>query len=215
MSASGIGFALVHLSIKYNVNVTGASPRFTLDPKVNANSSPDYLHLTVCTSFIPSPNVSQSNMALMEVEFPSGFTANFDTLPSLQSSKNVSKVETKNGDTVVVIYFDSVTAKELCLTLDAMRKHKVAKLKPAVVTIFDYYDTTRRARMFYDIEQASVCDICEKGDCGQACTIRAAEQRSARSSTENPDRLDTKSAATLTAVNSIVVAAIAALFYLF
>lgn len=79
-------------------------------------------------------------MAVMEVEFPSGYTADLDRIPSIESSENVKKVETKNGDTVVIIYFDNLSTKELCPTLDAFRTHKVANQKPAPVTVYDYYD---------------------------------------------------------------------------
>lgn len=47
-------------------------------------------------------------MAVMEVTLPSGFTVDSDALPSLQMSQNVKRVETKNGDTVVILYFDKV-----------------------------------------------------------------------------------------------------------
>lgn len=47
-------------------------------------------------------------MAVMEVSLPSGFTVDSDALPSLQASQNVKRVETKNGNTVVVLYFDKV-----------------------------------------------------------------------------------------------------------
>ena len=47
-------------------------------------------------------------MAVMEVNFPSGFTVDQDALPSLELSQNVKKVETKNGDTMIVLYFDKV-----------------------------------------------------------------------------------------------------------
>lgn len=49
VTATGRGFALLQLSYRYNLNVTGAWPRFTLDPQPNKNSHKDYLHLTVCT----------------------------------------------------------------------------------------------------------------------------------------------------------------------
>lgn len=78
----------------------------------------------------------------MEAEFPSGFTADLDTLDSIRASENVKRVETKNADTVVVIYFDNVGGKELCPTMDAYRTHKVANQKPAPVVIYDYYDTS-------------------------------------------------------------------------
>lgn len=79
----------------------------------------------------------------MEVEFPSGFTADLDTLKTLEAYENVKLVETQDGDTKVIIYFDYVGAKWLCPTLDAFRTQKVAKHKPAAVTIYDYYDTCK------------------------------------------------------------------------
>lgn len=143
IEASGHGVAVVSVSYKYNMNVTGAWPRFTLDPQVNKNSNQDYLHLSVCTSFIPSGADNSSNMAVMEVAFPSGFTADMDTLPSLESSYGVKRVETKEGDTVVIMYFDNLDRNEVCPTLTAYRTHKVANQKPAPVTVYDYYDNSK------------------------------------------------------------------------
>lgn len=100
-------------------------------------------------SFVAIGNQTKSNMAVMEVEFPSGFTADLDTLPSLEVSENVMKVETKNGDTVVVVYFDHLTRKELCPTLDAFRTQKVAEQRPAAVTIYDYYDNCEFTNRFF------------------------------------------------------------------
>lgn len=48
-------------------------------------------------------------MAIMEVALPSGYTIETDSLPSLQNSQNVKRVETKEGDTIVVLYFDKVS----------------------------------------------------------------------------------------------------------
>lgn len=86
-------------------------------------------------------------MAVMEVRFPSGFTADLETIPSLEATENVKLVETKSGHTVMVIYFEYLGAKELCPTVDAFRTHKVAMQRPGVVTVYDYYDTCKR-RLF-------------------------------------------------------------------
>jgi hypothetical protein len=58
--------------------------------------------------FVGTQATNESNMAVMEVTLPSGFTVDGDALPSLRMSQNVKRVETKNGDTVVVLYFDKV-----------------------------------------------------------------------------------------------------------
>lgn len=80
-------------------------------------------------------------MAVMEVEFPSGYTCDIDSLKNLNSIETVKMVETKNGDTVATIYFDSLSEEEVCPTFSAYQTHKVAQQKPVPVTVFDYYDT--------------------------------------------------------------------------
>lgn len=47
-------------------------------------------------------------MVVMEVTLPSGYTVDNDALPSLQLSNNVKRIETKDGDSVVMLYFDKV-----------------------------------------------------------------------------------------------------------
>lgn len=82
-------------------------------------------------------------MAVMEVEFPSGYTVDSDSIPDLMASANVKKVETKNGDSTVIVYFDHIGATELCPTFVAVQSHKVAKQKPASISVYDYYDTCK------------------------------------------------------------------------
>ena len=89
ISAKGRGFSILQLSYRYNMNVTGAWPRFVLDPQVNRLSTKDFLHLTVCTSFVPDDLTEKSNMAVMEVSFPSGYTFDSDTVPFLKSTEKV------------------------------------------------------------------------------------------------------------------------------
>jgi CD109 antigen len=60
------------------------------------------------TRFVPSKEANESNMAVMEVSLPSGFTVDRDSLPSLEISSHVKRVETRNGDTMVILYFDKV-----------------------------------------------------------------------------------------------------------
>ncbi|KAJ9579456.1 hypothetical protein L9F63_024438, partial [Diploptera punctata] len=176
ITASGTGFALVQVSYQYNLNVTGAYPLFTLDPQVDKNSDRNHLQLSICSGFVGSQGVNESNMAVMEVTLPSGFTVDTDALPSLEVSQNVKRVETKHGDTVVVLYFDKMTKKEYCPTVSAFRTHKVAKQKPVPVTIYDYYDSSRRARVFYEPKVATLCDICEGEDCSTSCSGKSYSQ---------------------------------------
>lgn len=82
-------------------------------------------------------------MVVLEVSLPSGFTAEKDLLYRLTKTENVKKVETKNGETTIVVYFDSLSSKEECLTFDGYRTHKVHEQKPAAIVIYDYYDNCK------------------------------------------------------------------------
>jgi hypothetical protein len=75
-------------------------------------------------------------------------------------------VESNEGNTNLVIYFDKITESEVCPTVSAFRTFPVADQKPVPVIVRDYYDHSRQARAFYQTYQANVCDICE----GEACS---------------------------------------------
>lgn len=59
--------------------------------------------------FVGTKETNESNMAVMEVSLPSGFVVDSDSLPSLRVSQNVKRVETKDSDSVVILYFDKVS----------------------------------------------------------------------------------------------------------
>ncbi|XP_060518644.1 CD109 antigen-like isoform X2 [Cylas formicarius] len=192
VTATGSGFGIFRVSYQYNMNVTGPWPLFTLDPQVDKNSNIDHLQLSICVAFV-SRNLSYtplSNMAVMEVTLPSGFTADRDSLPSLEVSQNVQKVETSHGDTKVILYFNNLTVIEYCPTVSAYRTHKVAKQKPVSAVVYDYYDTSRRARIFYWGPRATLCDICEQEHCGDICSAMANRQRSSNGSNSSDNDND-------------------------
>nr|XP_022900872.1 CD109 antigen-like [Onthophagus taurus] len=174
ITAEGNGLSLIRISYQYNKNVTGAWPMFTLDPQVHKNSNQYRMQLTVCTGFV-SKNLSDttltSNMAIIEVNLPSGFTADTDSLPSLEASQNVQKVETGDNNRKIFLYFNNITHAGYCPTISAFRTYRVAKEKPAAVLVYDYYDSSRRARIFYSSRRTKmgVCDICEN-DCNKRCS---------------------------------------------
>ena len=105
----------------------------------------------------------------MEVAFPSGYTFDTDSATELEMTKNVKvnlhfsyrefvgkfffaflqKIETKEGETLVVIYFDDIGLETICLELKAYQTHAVANLKPAPVIIYDCYDNCKFNQSFH------------------------------------------------------------------
>lgn len=83
----------------------------------------------------------QSNMAILELELPSGYTTDSDSLINLARVHNVKKIETKNANTAYIVYFDSLELNRMvCPVFDAFQAHQVENPKPASISIYDYYD---------------------------------------------------------------------------
>ncbi|KAL3282733.1 hypothetical protein HHI36_005903 [Cryptolaemus montrouzieri] len=176
VTAKGKGLAFFKIYYQYNKDVTGPWPMFLLDPQIDKNSNRDHLQLSICIRFNAKRENSSddgiSNMAVMEVNLPSGYTVDTHSLPSLEVSQHVQKVEAKHELTQVILYFNNISSVvEYCPTVSAFRTHKVANQKPVAVVLFDYYDTSRRARIFYRPPTTTVCDICTDIDCESACVI--------------------------------------------
>uniref|UniRef100_A0A0A9YF98 CD109 antigen n=4 Tax=Lygus hesperus TaxID=30085 RepID=A0A0A9YF98_LYGHE len=162
VDAKGTGLGIVHISYRYNVNKKGDFPLFNLAPKVEEASTKDHLILAVTLSFAGG---KESNMAVMEVTLPSGFTIDDEGLKALKMTDKIKKVETKDDDTVVILYFDKVTSESMCPVISAYKSFKIAKQRPVPVTIYDYYDNSRRATEFYSPMPSEICDICDADDC--------------------------------------------------
>lgn len=90
ISARGKGLTILQISYRYNVANTAEFPRFTITPTVLPKSTKTLMFLEVCTTFIPDSSSKQSNMAIMEVSFPSGYTYDQSTTPEL---RGVAKVK--------------------------------------------------------------------------------------------------------------------------
>lgn len=99
--ATGGGIGLVQIGYEFNLAVNGAWPSFVVNPLVFKATSPNQLKLSVCTHYIQSGSVTSSNMAVMEVNLPSGFTIDKDSLPALRRFKGVKRVDPSKGDTQV------------------------------------------------------------------------------------------------------------------
>lgn len=145
VTCTGSGFSLVQLSYEFNLNDAEASPRFVLNVDVDKKSNDYSLVLNVCTSFIAGNDSDTTNMALIEAELPTGFTADIQTTKNaLASVKGFKKVETKKGNTIVVIYLDNLSTTTVCLQVIAYRVCQIADEKPVAVIVQDYYRSGER-----------------------------------------------------------------------
>jgi hypothetical protein len=54
---------------------------------------------------------------------------------------SLKKVETKEKDSIVVLYFNSMDEQKTTVTVNANSATNVKNLKPSTVVIYDYYET--------------------------------------------------------------------------
>ncbi|XP_043070647.1 CD109 antigen isoform X2 [Drosophila grimshawi] len=170
-TAKGQGSAMVQLSYRYNIADKEMKPAFKVRPTVKDTSS-QLLSVEVCAEYVPlesSNQTSDSNMAVMEIALPSGYVSDADSFDKIEAVDRVMRIDTKNSDSTVIVYFDSLTPGDVkCIPVEGIRAHLVAKQQPAAVSLYDYYETDRRATEYYQVA-SSLCDICEDSDCGSGC----------------------------------------------
>ena len=108
-----------------------------------------------------------SNMAIMEVNLPSGYAVDRDSLDELKEVRDYKRFDLENGDSRVSFYFDSLSSEEItCFNVVGNQIFKIGNRAAAYVKVYDYYDTTRKASAYYQPPKVSICDICqESGDC--------------------------------------------------
>uniref|UniRef100_H3CZE0 CD109 molecule n=1 Tax=Tetraodon nigroviridis TaxID=99883 RepID=H3CZE0_TETNG len=157
VTAEGWGLALFQLNVFYNVwrveptrkrrdsQEPGAEPEaFRLSVELfDSDSHP--AHLSICLSLVQGLALSATGMAIVEAGLLSGFVLPPD---GIQTDDVVRKVETPPGK--VIVYLDSVTTSEVCLSIPLMVQNKVAKVQEASVLVYDYYESTRRATQTYN-----------------------------------------------------------------
>jgi len=137
-SVTGKGCALVQSVFRYSTKTAFPDPAFNLKASISKTKCTGSRHfdLRVCTSF-KNPNV-ESNMAIVEIETISGHVVITKSLDDLVKNGVVRRAEQKNGK--ASLYFDEFSTKEVCFSISQIQATKVEKLKPAVVSVYDYYD---------------------------------------------------------------------------
>ncbi|CAH0725826.1 unnamed protein product, partial [Brenthis ino] len=174
-ATEGRGVALVGLAARGACNVTAAWPRYTLDPRVDAVSTGDRLQLSICVGFVPVANEKESGLTLLTVQLPSGYLADINTITELTAARHVVGARVLRGGARVAAWLRAGAA-ERCATLAAPRALPVARQRPAWAELRDLYDSSHRARVFYQAVGSSACDVCRAwASCARACGAAAGQ----------------------------------------
>uniref|UniRef100_A0A2K6UF66 Alpha-2-macroglobulin like 1 n=1 Tax=Saimiri boliviensis boliviensis TaxID=39432 RepID=A0A2K6UF66_SAIBB len=150
LEASGQGCVYVQTVLKYNILPPKNMKTFSLSVEMGKArceqwTSPRSLTLTIHTSYVGSR--SSSNMAIVEVKMLSGFSPMEGTSQLLLQQPLVKKVEF--GTDTLNIYLDELSKNTQTYTFTISQSVLVTNLKPAAITVYDYYLPDEQATIQY------------------------------------------------------------------
>ncbi|XP_027990461.2 complement C3-like [Eptesicus fuscus] len=126
----------------------------------------------------------EATMTIMEVSLLTGFYPNHDDLKQLKSDVEMYafqyETKTKSSDSTVVLYLEKLSHQED--TVLGFRVHRmlpVEFLQAAQVTVYDYYEPSRRCSSFYNLptERSDLRKICYKDVCRCAEELCPAQKK--------------------------------------
>ncbi|XP_064116355.1 alpha-2-macroglobulin-like [Macrobrachium nipponense] len=148
VSSSGSGCALVTVTHKYNVYEEPESSAFAMSVKTVRDWCSSVSSLQICASYTNEDSVS--NMAVMEVDLQTGYSADEDHLRGLVAQEIIKRYEDSDG--VVFLYLESVGGSEICVSFRIRRDHEVEDIAPGTVTLYDYYTPEFRLTQSFENE---------------------------------------------------------------
>lgn len=124
--------------------------------------------IKICTKFVPPEQYAKSNMALVEVFFPSGHEVDEGSLVDLWTfdyAGKIQKIERRFAGTSVVVYYNTIDTRYKCFTISASRVHLIARQLPSYVVVYDYDNDDHFGIATYSGRVLEPCDICDPIDC--------------------------------------------------
>lgn len=152
---AGSGFGLFDVTYEYTKDLRNYKNRFDLGLTQLKTSSDSELQLRVCANYIPVQNDNRSNMALVEVNFPSGYVVDNDPISEASGDSLIKKTEIRFEGASVVLYYNSIGANKNCFLITAYRRFKVSLRRPAYVLVHDYYNPKLNAIQVYELKHQS------------------------------------------------------------
>ena len=148
----GNGNCLVQVKHQYHSMDTNERNHFNIKPKVMFNNSEE-INLEVCFTYQPDQTeFNATNMVIMEANLPSGYTSQADLNENLKNNELVQKIETKNSESVIIVYLNNLKANvNHCLNIPADKSNEVFATKPAAIRMYDYYNLKRSNTVFYSL----------------------------------------------------------------
>ncbi|XP_017785332.1 PREDICTED: alpha-1-macroglobulin-like isoform X1 [Nicrophorus vespilloides] len=161
LQASGSGCVLAQLSVTYNVKQVETSEAFKLQVDVAPVSTIDKCSIRIISPCISFLGTGHSNMAVLEVNMPSGFEADRASLHKLTDdfSSKVKKFE--EFEDKVVLYFTELTNDLVCVPFNINENIIIDNRVNTTAKIYDYYRPEFITFMSYHLNTCEFSDVLE------------------------------------------------------
>ncbi|XP_044057401.1 alpha-2-macroglobulin-like [Siniperca chuatsi] len=150
LEVKGTACASAQISLHYNIptptDVTTLSVE--VKPEADCTSTSHRPKLTLKLKSLYSGKENNTNMVILDIKMLSGFVPDPESLKSLKRALLVDRVEQKEDH--VLVYIEQLP-KDIPInhSLELVQELPVQNLKPAVVTIYDYYHPSDQAETEY------------------------------------------------------------------
>ncbi|XP_013884831.1 alpha-2-macroglobulin [Austrofundulus limnaeus] len=148
ISAEGQSCVLTQISLYYNIPPPNSFSAFTITTSILAKCSAAQPQLILLVYVRYQGRREETNMVVINIKLLSGFVLDQDSLKQLQNDSSVKRVDVDQG--FINIYLDELkkdVTQMYSVTLE--EDQQIRNLKPAVVKVYDYYQTSDQAATEY------------------------------------------------------------------
>ncbi|XP_075838984.1 alpha-1-inhibitor 3-like [Microtus pennsylvanicus] len=142
INVSGEGCVHTQTTLKYNVHLEKQEFAFALRVQtvpLTCDNPKGHNSFQISVEISYTGSRPASNMVIVDVKMVSGFIPLKATVKKLERSEHVSRTEVSTSN--VLIYVDQVTNQTLTFSFVIQQDIPVMNLQPAIVKVYDYYET--------------------------------------------------------------------------
>ncbi|CAG5055792.1 unnamed protein product [Parnassius apollo] len=190
VTARGAGYALLQLSVQYNVDV----PRFQTPPPLRAfelrtqasfyGRNQSHVDYRSCASWTLVSESERSGMAVLEVGVPTGYMIQQQRLDAYVLSRTVPTLQrAKFQPDKLLFYFDYLDKEPTCVNFTIERWFPVANMSRYLpIRVYDFYAPERFNETIFDALPTyllNICEVCGSSQCPYCAIYNAAARPAA------------------------------------
>ncbi|XP_072567855.1 alpha-2-macroglobulin-like isoform X2 [Paramormyrops kingsleyae] len=144
IKATGQGCAFLQIALHYHIPAPADFSAFSITTKTDGLCDSSRKPLTVSVEVRYNGKRDETNMVIIKMKLLSGYSLDKPSREAMLSQPNVKRVEEDDGH--VILYVDELKKmKSNLYSLTIMEDVPVRNRKPAVVKVYDYYQTSDEA----------------------------------------------------------------------